>query len=143
MSLSAPNDAACKAPPALGCLHRTTWRPHAGPANECAVRTSAGVAASLACFSRWSQPTSTLLAQGTYRSCKVSSCLIDLLTQVTTRKRALQVAREARMSAEEQLAAAKEEICQLSLQQQAYTACVADLEAALQVGPCTSGVPCL
>ena len=44
------------------------------------------------------------------------------------------------MSAEEQLAAAKEDICQLSTQQQAaYAARVADLEWALQVGPYMRG----
>ncbi len=75
-------------------------------------------------------------------SCKtfLMSHLTDVLTQLTRQNRGLQVAREARTSAEQQLAAAKDEICQLSTQQQAaYAARVADLEWALQVGPCMSG----
>ena len=101
---------------------------------------SAEGAASLGCFSRWNPPSSTLLAQGLARLVRCSSCPTDKLIQVT-RTCVLQVAREAQASAEEQLAAAKEEICQLSTQQEAaYAARVADLEWALQVGPCMSGV---
>ena len=96
---------------------------------------SAEGAASMGCFSKWNPPSSTLPAQVICMSCEMSN-------QVTTGKCVLQVAKEARASAEEQLAAAKEEICQLTTQQQAaYAARVADLEWALQVGRiCMSGV---